>query len=150
MNRALLLFLLFPLFIGCGPKTVVVTGHVSFLGEPGKDISVLFQPMTDAAIMPPAAMGMTDANGFYRLRLAGENKKAGAMPGEYAVFFTWIDPNADPNPEREGYVPNPEPYKIPDKARFGRIHFTVPESGSVVADFHFTEEDLQERIEQGI
>ena len=149
MRRMLLLLLFLPLFIGCGPKTVIVTGTVTFLGEPGKDISVLFQPTTNAATVPPAAMGMTDASGFYRLGLAGENKKAGAMPGEYIVFFTWIDPNADPNPEREGYVPNPEPYKIPDKARFGRITFTVPESGSVVADFHFTEEDLLEKIEQG-
>jgi len=146
----LLLFLLIPLFIGCGPQTVAVTGHVTFLGEPGQDISVLFEPITDASITPPAAMGMTDANGFFRLRLADDTKKTGVMPGEYAVYFSWIDPAPDPNPEREGYVPKPEPYQIPDKARLGQVRFTVPESGPVVANFNFTEEDMQERIQQGI
>ena len=149
MTRILLPLFLLPLFIGCGPQTVTVTGRVTFEGEPMKDINVFFQPVTDSAVVPPAAAGLTDANGFYRLRLIGEQKKSGAMPGEYAVFVSWIDPNQDPFPEREGYVPNPEPYGIPDKARLGRITFTVPERGPVVADFHFTEEDLKEKIEQG-
>ena len=149
MRHALLLLLL-PFFIGCGPKTIIVTGTVTFLDVPGENVSVTFMPTTDSAIVPPAATGMADAKGFYRLHLADETRKAGAMPGEYAVFFSWIDPHADPNPEREGYEPNPVPYQIPDKARFGRVHFTVPSSGPVVADFHFTEEDLQETIQQGI
>lgn len=149
MKRAWLL-LMFPLLIGCGPKTVIVTGRVTFEGEPGKDISVLFEPLSDAAITSPAAEGLTNAEGIYKLRLIGETKKAGAMPGEYAVSLKWMDPNADPNPEREGYKPNPIPYRIPDKARFGRLRFTVPASGPVVADFAFSEEDLQEIIPEGI
>jgi hypothetical protein len=148
MKRTLLLFLLIPFFLGCGPKTIIVTGRVTFLGEPGKDISVLFQPMTEAAIMPPPAMGMTDASGNFKLRLAGENKKAGVMPGEYAVYFAWIDPD-DP-PETADYKPNPCPYQIPDKARLGRVRFTVPEKGPIVANFDFTEEDLKEKIREGI
>jgi hypothetical protein len=139
-----------PLLIGCGPKTVIVTGKVTFLGEPGKDISVTFQPTNAGATSLPAAMGMTDDNGMYRLRLAGEKKKTGAMPGEYAVFFTWMDPNADPNPEAVGYKPNPCPYQIPDKALMGRVQFTVPEKGPVTANFDFTEEDMKEKIKQGI
>ena len=150
MKRVLLLLLLVPLLTGCGPKTVVVTGRVTFDGEPGKDISVLFQPITNAAVALPAAAGLTDANGVYKLRLIGETKKAGAIPGEYAVSITWMDPNQDPNPEREGYKPNPVPYRIPDKARLGLLRFTVPEGGPVTADFTFTEEDLRETIQQGI
>jgi len=142
MRRLLLLLLLFSFFVGCGPKTVVVTGRVTFDGEPGKDINVLFQPITGgAATVPPAAAGLTDAEGKYRLRLLGEQKKSGAIPGEYAVSLSWIDPNQDPLPEREGYVPNPVPYKVPEKALMGQLRFTVPPSGPVTADWAFTGED---------
>ena len=148
MKRVFLCVLFFPLFLGCGPKTVIVTGRVTFDGEPGKDISVLFQPLTSDAIAPPAAEGLTDADGVYKLRLIGETKKAGTIPGEYAVSFKWMDPNADPNPERPGYKPNPIPYRIPDKARLGHLRFTVPENGPATADFSFTEADMRETVQE--
>ena len=149
MTRILLPLFLIPFFIGCGPQTVIVTGRVTFEGEPMKDINVFFLPVADSAIVPPAAAGLTDANGFYRLRLIGEQKKAGVIPGEYAVFISWVDPDQDPFPEREGYVPNPEPYRIPDRALRGLLQFTVPEHGPVTADWAFTEEDLKEVIPMG-
>lgn len=150
--RYTLLFalLIVPMLIGCGPRTVTVSGKVTFMGEPAKDISVVFEPISQAAIAQPLASGMTDAEGNYSLELAGSKKKNGAMPGEYAVFFTWIDPNADPSPESAGYKENPCPYKIPDKARLGYVRFTVPDRGPCTADFAFTEEDLQEKIKEGI
>ena len=147
MKRLLLLLLLLPFCVGCGSKTISVTGTVTFDGVPAKDINVLFQPITTAAIVPPSAAGLTDANGKYRLQLLGEQKKAGALPGEYIVYVSWMDPNPDPNPEREGYVPNPSPYKIPPKAIHGQLRFTVPTSGSATANWAFTEADMKETVE---
>jgi len=151
MKRLLLLLLLLPLLAGCGPKTVTVTGTVTFEGEPMKDINVFFQPVPGGATVPPAAAGLTNVNGVYSLRLLGEQKKSGAIPGEYTVFISWMDPDQDPIPEREGYVPNPNPYQnmIPDKARLGYLSFTVPESGPVTADWNFTEEDMKEKMQIG-
>ena len=151
MKRLFLLLLLFPLFVGCGPKTVTVTGTVTFEGEPLKDVNVLFQPVTTGTTVPPAAAGLTNANGFYRLQLIGEQKKTGAIPGEYFVFISWMDPNQDPYPEREGYVPNPNPYenKIPDKAKLGNLQFIIPDGGPVTANWDFTEEDMKEKMTIG-
>jgi len=151
MKRVLLILLLFPLLVGCGPKTVTVTGRVTFEGEPMKDINVFFLPIANSATVPPAAAGLTDANGVYRLRLIGEQKKAGAIPGEYAVSLSWKDPKQDPYPEREGYVPNPNPYEkmVPDKAILGQLQFTVPTGGPVTADWTFTQEDMKEVMKIG-
>lgn len=74
------------IFVGCQSKTVGVTGKVSFDGETGENIRVLFQPITAAAVVPEAAVGMTDRSGRFTMCLA-ESKKNGVLPGEYAVYI---------------------------------------------------------------
>lgn len=130
-------------FTGCGPKTVTVTGKVMFDGEPGQNIRVLYQgKASETGITPEAAVGKTNAQGIYSLSLLNTGK-SGALPGEYAVYLSWQDPNPDPSVDIEAadYVPvNKCPYKIPTRAR-GGLHFTVPPEGSKNADFEFKSEE---------
>lgn len=130
---------------GCGPRTVTVSGTVSFDGEPGKNINVLFQGKEKDGITPEAAYAETNAQGKYSLVLVS-SRKSGAFPGEYVVYLNWKDPDADPNPIEGVTVPNPCPYKIPTRAGSGRISFTVPPEGTKEADFHFNsaEETFEE------
>lgn len=130
---------------GCGAKTVAVSGTVSFDGEPGKNINVLFQGKEKDGIIPEAAYAETNAQGKYSLSLV-RNDKSGAFPGEYVVYLNWNDPDAAPNPIEGITVPNPCPYNIPTRARSGQIPFTVPSEGTREADFHFksAEESFEE------
>lgn len=95
--------------------------------------------------MPESAIGMTDSQGQFALRLS-ETKKRGAIPGEYSVFISWVDPNFDPNIVAEGAREGKCPYKIPAKAKLGQIIFTVPETGPCEANFEFTDKDFDEKI----
>ncbi|MDR1492449.1 MAG: DUF4198 domain-containing protein [Planctomycetaceae bacterium] len=120
---------------GCGVKTARVSGRVTFDGEPAKDISVLFQPLTSADVMPEAAVGMTNANGEFSLSLMN-SKKRGAIPGEYVVYISWVDPNPG-NPVEGVTKSTPIPYKIPTRATNGEMTFTVPPEGTKEANFDF-------------
>ena len=121
------------LCIGCGPHTVPISGVVTIDGQPTKDLQVLFQSASSDTTVPQAAYGLTNEKGEYVLSLS-ERKKRGAVPGEYAVFISWLDPNPTPD-ERTS---NPCPYNIPDDAVRGLFRFTVTESRNRNADFHLT------------
>ena len=70
------------ILFGCGPsrpKTVTVSGTVTYKKEPVKGASILFAPKAHGN----PALATTDVDGKYRLRtfLPGD----GARPGEYVV-----------------------------------------------------------------
>jgi hypothetical protein len=141
MKNTLLLSLVLCLsaVIGCGPATVPVTGKIVFDGEPGQNITVLFQGKAVNGLTPEAAVGKTDSAGVFSLSLIHAKKK-GAIPGEYTVYLTWNDPNPDTSVDIES--PNYKsvnkcPYKIPTRAASGEIMFTVPAEGSKDANFEF-------------
>jgi 5-hydroxyisourate hydrolase-like protein (transthyretin family) len=118
---------------GCGPKTTSVLGTVTIDGKPAKDIRVIFQSVTQEKIAPEAATGVTNVNGQFTLSLI-ESKKTGCIPGEYAVFFRWIDPLEkldESKPQKTG------PYKIPPEAQNGSIRYTVLSNGVQEARFDF-------------
>lgn len=88
---------------GCGPKTVKLAGQVTYDGQPAKDISVVFEPVSGGV----AALGKTADDGKYTLRLLNDTKKTGIIPGDYKVFLRWVDPNQDP---RSNVPTNANPY----------------------------------------
>ena len=125
--------------VGCGSNTVTVSGKIIFDGEPGQNVTVLFQGVAVGSIVPEAAVGQTNASGVYSLSLVNSKKK-GAMPGEYVVYLSWQDPNPDTSVDIE----SPDykhvekcPYKIPTRARNGELMFTIPPDGTNDADFEF-------------
>lgn len=89
VNSALLVTLFLFVFgaIGCGgasdrPPLGQVTGTVTVNGEPLAGVLVSFKPEVGRA-----AVGMSDANGFYRLQYVyGVN---GAKVGQNTVSFSW-------------------------------------------------------------
>ena len=121
-------------FIGCGPKTVHVSGVVTYDGKPAKDIRILFQGTGSGTHVPPPAIGVTDAEGKYELILA-ETRKKGVLPGTYTIYMSWADPHPDPNPVEGLSNDNPNPYKFPIKATNGEMSFTVTDSGTKDANF---------------
>jgi hypothetical protein len=122
-------------FSGCGSATVSVSGKVTFDGESGQNIAVLFQGEMVDGKSPETAFGTTNERGEYSLSLM-HSKKRGVLPGNYAVFISWKDPNPDPNIE-EGSTKSNCPYKIPTRACNGEMMFTVPLEGTNKADFEF-------------
>jgi hypothetical protein len=122
-------------FSGCGSQTVSVSGKVTFDGEPGQNIAVLFQGQMVDKKTPEAAFGKTNKQGEYSLSLIN-SKKRGAIPGNYAVFISWKDPNPDPS-IGEGSTKSNCPYKIPTRAQNGEMMFTIPPEGTKNADFEF-------------
>ncbi|MDR2705525.1 MAG: hypothetical protein LBC02_07075 [Planctomycetaceae bacterium] len=136
MYKNLILFLIFPFLVlsGCGERTTKVTGTVTLDGKGLKDIVVLLQPVTDAALTHEAAFGKTDEHGKFSLSLIN-SKKSGVVPGEYAVFINWNDPN--PSPENQ--PPNPCPYKIPSSAKDGSIRYVIETQRTQHVDFNLSE-----------
>jgi hypothetical protein len=131
--RILLPVIVIVALTGCGQKTTAVRGIVTFDGKPAKDIYVIFQPITSEKIAPEASVGVTDVNGQFALRLI-DSKKSGCFPGEYAVFFRWIDPLEKPDeskPQKKG------PYNIPSDAQNGLIRYTVLSNGQQEIRFDF-------------
>lgn len=124
------------LCVGCGPRTVGVSGKIIVDGEPAENIRVVFQSASGGMEVAPPAIGLTDKNGEYSLSLA-EKKKKGAIPGPYVVFLTWRDPDADENPIEGETVAKESPYKLPPRANSGELKFDVPEGGTKEANFEF-------------
>jgi hypothetical protein len=119
--RTLLPIIVIVILTGCGQKTIAVRGTVTFDGKPAKDIYVIFQPITSEKIALETAVGITDVNGLFALHLI-DSKKSGCIPGEYAVFFRWIDPLEKPDeskPQKKGL------YNIPPEAQNGSTRYTV-------------------------
>ena len=122
--------------VGCGPRTVPVSGKIIVDGEAAENIRVVFQSAATTAEVPPLATGLTDAQGEYSLRLADTNKR-GAVPGPYVVFLTWSDPDATDNPIEGETVEVESPYKLPPRANSGELRFEVPDGGTSDANFEF-------------
>ncbi|GHT29263.1 hypothetical protein FACS18942_10340 [Planctomycetales bacterium] len=134
MYKNIIFFFLFLTLTGCGQRTTSVTGTVTLDGTGLKDIVVLLQPASDAALTPEAAFGRTDEQGRFTLSLIN-SKKRGVVPGEYVVFINWNDPN--PAPENE--PANPCPYKIPSSAKDGSRRCTIENQKSQQIDFELSD-----------
>lgn len=134
---------------GCGPHTVPVSGKIVVDGEPAENIRVVFQSAAGGEQVAPVAMGLTDKNGEYSLRLAQTNKK-GVVPGPYAVFLSWSDPEATDNPI-EGETEAAEcPYNLPPRANSGELRFEVGDKGESAADFTFDSSEEPANVPVGI
>jgi len=100
---------------GCSrrPKTVRVTGVVTYQGKPVKDAAVLFAPEKGRP-----ATGVTDENGRFRLMtfVPGD----GAVPGEYTVA---IDAHESLGPKKNGETGE-------DLGPPGKVRWIVPEKYS--------------------
>ena len=134
---------------GRGPHTVPVSGKIVVDGEPAENIRVVFQSAAGGDQVAPVAMGLTDKNGEYSLRLAQTNKK-GVVPGPYAVFLSWSDPNASENPI-EGETEAAEcTYNLPPRANSGELRFEVGDKGESAADFTFDSSEEPANVPVGI
>ena len=134
---------------GCGPHTVPVSGKIVVDGEPAENIRVVFQSAAGGDQVAPVATGLTDKNGECSLRLAQTNKK-GVVPGPYAVFLSWSDPEATDNPI-EGETEAAEcPYNLPPRANSGELRFEVGDKGESAADFTFDSSEEPANVPVGI
>jgi hypothetical protein len=73
------------LLLGCGParpRTVVVSGTVTYKKEPVKGATILLAPKTHGS----PALATTDLDGKYRLRTFANGD--GAVPGDYVVSMS--------------------------------------------------------------
>jgi hypothetical protein len=138
MSRKLLIcFLLFTaLCIGCRPQVTQISGTVTVDGKPAENLKVLFQAVSDTAHIPSPAYGVTDKEGKYQLVLAGDRKN-GVIPGEYAVFINW----EDPNPAADDNTNHSAPYHIPPIALRGELRYTVKVGEPQTADFHLVNQE---------
>lgn len=121
---------------GCGPKTVGVSGKVVVDGRPAENVRVVFQSASKDLNVSPTAVGLTDREGAYSLSLA-DKKKRGAIPGSYAVYLVWQDPEADPNPVEGATEVKEAPFKLPPRANSGELRYEIPKEGATNADFIF-------------
>jgi len=129
---ALVLFI-----VGCGGdgKLAPVSGVVKLNGKPVADVEVLFQPDAGDSAKPPgpAAFGVTDTEGRYKLKVVGEDK-AGATIGKNLVRFSGRASAADFS--EDGSKRGKPAVSLP--ARYGgdsKIDFDVPPKGTTAADF---------------
>lgn len=134
---------------GCGPHTVPVSGKIVVDGVPAQDIRVVFQSAANTATVPPVAIGMTDQDGEYSLKLAESNKK-GVVPGPYVVFLAWQDPEADENPVEGVTEEHVSPYKLPPRANSGELRFDVPDKGTSEANFEFDSSSEPTNVTPGV
>lgn len=103
---------------GCGgegagdnPETAPVSGTVTLGGTPVAGATVTFHPSVASEPGQPAqgnaAFGLTNAQGQFQLTTFDSND--GAVPGDYKVTVTKLNPAADENNvasvESEEYVP---------------------------------------------
>ncbi|MDR2754487.1 MAG: hypothetical protein LBC20_02160 [Planctomycetaceae bacterium] len=136
MHKNITLFFIFIFLVlsGCGDRRTEVSGTVTLDGKGLKDITVLLQPVTDTALTPEAAFGKTNEQGKFSLSLVN-SKKYGVVPGEYAVFINWNDPNPPP----ENQPPNPCPYKIPSSAKNGSFRYVIETGKKQNVDFNLSD-----------
>ena len=126
--RNSLLFSLIAIFAlcGCGKKVVSVTGEVLYEDQPAKDIAVLFEPKSDAQLIPDAGLAVTDSNGRFTLKTAVKNPRSGVEPGKYTVYMGWKNPGAVESgdaPPASGAATTQatSPYRFPDELINGNV-----------------------------
>lgn len=88
---------------GCGPKSVPVTGTISYRNQPVADATVVFTPQGAGR----QATGETDAQGRFTLGTDGPGD--GAIPGDYAVSVT---PKQPPPTEGDYSVGSDPPFPL--------------------------------------
>lgn len=74
---------------GDGYETSIVTGVVTYKGQPVADLRIEFAPADGPKLGRPPAMGVTGADGRYSLVRPGN--KAGAVAGPNEVAFFMIE-----------------------------------------------------------
>ncbi|GHT40103.1 hypothetical protein FACS189427_13910 [Planctomycetales bacterium] len=136
------------LFIGCGPKIVSVTGEVHYDGKPAPDVAVLFEPKSDATLIPDAGLAVTDSNGRFTLISSGKNSRPGIEPGAYTLHLGWKNPQAVDDDGGAGPAPGAEkpvfsPYRFPAKLADGEAVVTVKATGKNHFIFHATADDVK-------
>ena len=109
MNRSIGCFVLVALLVGCGetgdtnrPKTVPVTGSVTYNGQPVEGATVTFVTGGSGG---RGALGTTDASGKFQLTTfeAGD----GAIPGSYKVTIAKTTGETAPMTQEDGVVVPP-------------------------------------------
>jgi hypothetical protein len=96
--RALVLFSVGVLFIGCGsrPQLEPVEGTVLHKGKAIAGVLVTFHPKKGDPVTALRPTGLTDAEGKFVL-MTGQDK--GAPAGDYTITFLWsieVNPKKDP------------------------------------------------------
>jgi hypothetical protein len=125
-QRPIGLLLLCLIALGCGksgPKTVSVSGKVTMDDQPLANATVSFIPADGKDITAKEAVGQTDAQGNYSLKL-NQSQASGAAPGEYKVSISLI--------ERGASLTNVVPEEYNKKTK---LTFTVPDAGTKEANF---------------
>jgi hypothetical protein len=127
--RRYLAWLLLPALatLGCGPggpRTVPVSGRVTWEGQPLANAVVTFTPSNpDPSVKPiPESTGRTDAQGNYTLKL--DARRPGAVSGSHRVRVSIFDRNGG----RGQLVP-------PQYNKRTTLTFTVPPAGTQEANF---------------
>jgi hypothetical protein len=132
----LLLFAALCFCASCQQRVTQISGTITVDGKPAENLKVLFQAVTDTAHVPSPAYGITDKTGKYQLILAS-NKRNGVIPGEYAVFINW----EDPNPAADDNTTHAAPYQIPPNALRGELRYTVKVGEPQTADFQLVNQE---------
>jgi hypothetical protein len=128
-RRPLGLLLLFLLALGCGksiPKTVPVSGKVTMDNQPLAHAFVNFTPADGQNQNVLEAMGETDDQGHYSLKLI-QSRTEGAAPGEYKVRISLM--------VREGGKGQVLPEEYNKKTT---LSFKIPAEGTTEANFTLT------------
>jgi hypothetical protein len=136
-QRFLLLSAAFLLTLdGCGGdgKLAPVSGVVKLNGKPVADVELIFQPISESSLAPgPAAVGVTDAEGRYKVKVLGEDK-LGATVGKNAVLFSGRASAADFS--EDGKKRGKPSVSIPPRySNEAKMQFDVPAKGTTTADF---------------
>ena len=144
MRNILLLVIVAAIFCcGCGKKIVTVTGEVLFEGEPAKDIAVLFEPKSEAKIVPESGIAITNSEG--RFTLESSSQKRGIEPGSYTVYMNWRNPTSvddgGAGPAESGAPPLTSPYRFPAERQ--SIVLEVKGSGKNHFVFKVTPEEIR-------
>jgi len=94
---------------GTGLHTIVVTGTVTFDGEPLEGAAITFTPRGEGH----PAFGITDANGRYTLQTMLGNPDAGTTPGDYEVAITKFEATPPRTEEEDALgLPPPSPRSL--------------------------------------
>lgn len=130
---------------GCGERYVGVSGRVTVDGEPKENIRVLFTWNDDAKPSADTGVGVTDAEGRYRLTSLLK-EKGGMEPGTYSVTFKWQDPDLPKDLSDDAVIP-PPPFFLSKEAIDGNMVFTVLEKTMPNADFDLKSSDKPVKLD---
>jgi hypothetical protein len=116
-----------------GPKTVPVSGTVTYKNEPVADLAVTFTPDGKGMV----ATGKTDAQGKFSLSTSAAND--GAMPGSYTVTIIHAADEAPPMPgwpgsEKKPKSPIPTKYASLTKSGLKQTVADDPEKNNFTFD----------------